>query len=44
MSVGQRKDGDGGKKLIDESFTAPPAFGCISRVDAVDEFNDADRR
>jgi len=40
---GQRKDRDGGKKLLDEGFTARPPFGCIT-VDSVDEFDDADRR
>jgi hypothetical protein len=41
---GQRIDGDGGKKLLDEGFTARPAFGGISTVDSVDELHDADRR
>ena len=41
---GQRIDRDSGKKLLDEGFTARTAFGGISTVDSVDEFDDADRR
>jgi hypothetical protein len=41
---GQRIDRDGGKKLLDESFTARAAFGGISAVDSVDEFDDPDSR
>jgi hypothetical protein len=32
------------KKLLDESFTARAAFGGISAVDSVDEFDDTDSR
>jgi hypothetical protein len=44
MSVVNGIDRDGGKKLLDEGFTARPAFGGVSTVDSVDEFHDADRR
>ena len=37
---GQRIDRDGGKKLLDERFTASPAFGGVSTVNSVDEFDD----
>ncbi len=35
---------DGGKKLLDEGFTTRPAFGGVSTVNAVDEFDDTHRR
>lgn len=41
---GQRIDRDGGKKLLDEGFTARPAFGAVSTVNSVDEFDDTHRR
>ena len=33
------EDRDGGKKLLDESFTARPASGAVSTVNSVDEFD-----
>jgi len=41
---GQRKDRDGGKKLLDEGFTARSAFGSIGTVDSMDELNDTNCR
>ena len=41
---GQRIERDGGKKLLDEGFTARPAFGAVSTVNSVDEFDDTHRR
>ena len=41
---GQRIDRDGGKKLLDEGFTARPAFSAVSTVNSVNEFDDTHRR
>ena len=40
----QRIDRDGGRKFLDERFAASPAFGGISTVNSVDEFDDANSR
>ena len=37
-------DHDGRKELFNEGSAASPAFGRISTVDSVNEFNNADRR
>jgi hypothetical protein len=41
---GQWIDRDGGHKLLDEGFTTRPAFGSVSTVNSVDEFDDTHRR